>query len=298
MTKGGFIKDSVQWNKVRCYRRFSWLLFCSVLAIAGCSGKTQTGEGDAETKLKAETETIKLLPEAPVSKNSLIPDFASMLDIPSKKQRFFTYLQERARISNDRIWAEREFVINYRKAQKKANVSSTHQSEFLKLVARYRLVLPETLDDIFFESLLMRVDVVPASLVLAQGANESGWGTSRFARDGRNFFGIWCYKKDCGLKPKARNSGSTHEVRKFKTVQKGVSFYMHNINIGHAYTELRHIRSEIRANEERLSGQRLAEGLVRYSERGNAYVDEIQSMIEQNNLITYNTHRANYVVSD
>ncbi|HKJ91279.1 MAG TPA: glucosaminidase domain-containing protein, partial [Oceanipulchritudo sp.] len=47
---------------------------------------------------------------------------------------------------------------------------------------------PAILDD-----LRRRVDVIPPSLALAQAALESGWGTSRFAREGNNLFGIWCY---------------------------------------------------------------------------------------------------------
>ena len=73
---------------------------------------------------------------------------------------------------------------------------------------------------------------------------------------------------------------------------------MLNINIGHAYEDLRKMRAELRANEEKLSGVRLAEGLIRYSERGNAYVEEIQSMIKQNNLSAYNLNRADSVAND
>jgi Bax protein len=216
-----------------------------------------------------------------VSSKTPIPDFAAMVHIPTKKQRFFDYLHERTRKSNDTIWAERQFVLNFREQYENGGVSPSHQVNFSKLVDRYDLEIPEKMDDAFFTSLLERVDVVPASLVLAQGANESGWGTSRFAQEGRNFFGIWCYKEGCGLKPASRNNGSTHEVRKFDTVQQNVSFYMLNINIGHAYEDLRKMRAELRANEEKLSGVRLAEGLIRYSERGNAYVEEIQSMINK-----------------
>ena len=41
-----------------------------------------------------------------------------------------------------------------------------------------------------------------------QAANESAWGTSRFARIGLNFFGQWCYSKGCGMVPKRRNTGA------------------------------------------------------------------------------------------
>ena len=93
------------------------------------------------------------------------------------------------------------------------------------------------------------------------------------------------------MTPRSRAAGKTHEVREFATVQAGVDFYVHNINTGHAYVQLRILRAELRKNEERLSGISLATGLTLYSERGQHYVDEIQRMISGNKLSAYNVVR-------
>ena len=63
----------------------------------------------------------------------------------------------------------------------------------------------ETLETV--NALFSKIDEVPASLVLAQSANESGWGTSRFAIEARNMFGIWCFREGCGIKPLERAAG-------------------------------------------------------------------------------------------
>ncbi|MGW8288481.1 MAG: hypothetical protein ACWGOD_09605, partial [Desulfobulbales bacterium] len=44
------------------------------------------------------------------------------------------------------------------------------------------------------ETLLERVDAVPTSIILAQGAIESSWGSSRFTREGNSIFGMWTWK--------------------------------------------------------------------------------------------------------
>lgn len=139
-------------------------------------------------------------------------------------------------------------------------------------------------DAAFREELLRRVDAVPASMALAQAANESGWGQSRFTREANNLFGVWTWHEERGIVPQQRAAGATHFVRVFPDLRASVRNYLYTINVGNAYSDLRRVRAEQRAQGEELSGIRLAEGLEQYSERGQAYVDEIQSMIRVNDL--------------
>ena len=39
-------------------------------------------------------------------------------------------------------------------------------------------------------TLKIRMDVIPTSLAIAQAAKETGWGTSRFALEGNNLYGM------------------------------------------------------------------------------------------------------------
>jgi Bax protein len=70
-------------------------------------------------------------------------------------------------------------------------------------------------------------------------------------------------------------------------VQDGVFAYMHNINTHRAYRKLRAIRSEQRTLLNDFMGMELAQGLRHYSQRGEEYVLEIQSMIRANKLHDY-----------
>ena len=57
---------------------------------------------------------------------------------------------------------------------------------------------------------MAQIDVIPPSQAMAQAANESAWGTSRFATEAINLFGQWCFRKDCGIVSASRTAGSTH----------------------------------------------------------------------------------------
>jgi Bax protein len=118
--------------------------------------------------------------------------------------------------------------------------------------------------------------------VLIQAANETGWGNSRFAREGLNFFGQWCFRKGCGLVPQSRSDGLSHEVAVFKTVEDSVASYMRNLNSNAAYSLFRSIRADMRAENQEPSADKLVYGLVNYSERQEAYIDELLEMLRQN----------------
>lgn len=133
-----------------------------------------------------------------------------------------------------------------------------------------------------WKRLLNRIDTIPDELVMAQAANESAWGLSRFAQKGNNLFGQWCFKKGCGIVPGQRNTGANHEVRKFASINDSVASYMHNLNTGRAYKDLRKLRAALRSTNASVDGHTLAKGLIKYSSRGKAYVKEIQSMIKTN----------------
>lgn len=140
------------------------------------------------------------------------------------------------------------------------------------------------------DRLLTRVDAIPVSLALAQAAEESGWGTSRFAREGNALFGQWSFS-GIGLVPvDAADKG--HRVRSFATLVDAVRAYAHNLNTHRAYAEFRRLRAALRAADGRaLDGEALAGSLGHYSERRDAYVDSLRSIIRANNLRAFDAAR-------
>lgn len=134
------------------------------------------------------------------------------------------------------------------------------------------------------EGLLERVDAVPTSIILAQGALESSWGSSRFAREGNSVFGMWTWR-DQGIVPARRDDGKTHKVRSYDNILDAVRAYQLTLNRLDPYEQFRQLR---RQTDDPLI---LAEGLSLYSERGKEYVDELKNIIMANNLQKYDTCR-------
>ena len=207
-----------------------------------------------------------------------IPDLRGEKDVVTKKRKFFNALRPIVLEENKRIEQQRNSLIEL---QQNSSRSAAEKKEVDALLKKYRLKRGKD-NSVPWERLLKRVDTVPMELVLSQAANESAWGTSRFAREANNLFGQWCFTKGCGVVPKRRNAGSKHEVATFKSVQASVRSYLRNLNTGHVYADLRAIRAKKRAAGQPVTAHELAGGLSKYSERGQEYVKEIRSMIEYN----------------
>src|SRR3546814_6247392 len=133
--------------------------------------------------------------------------------------------------------------------------------------------------------LLRRVDAVPVALAVAQAISEGGWGRSRFARKGNALFGQWTWDPASGIVPAARPEGRLHRVRAFRTLTDSAHAYLFNLNTHPAYRGFREARAAARAETGGLlSGRALAGYLGRYSERRQAYVEDIVALLRQNQL--------------
>jgi Bax protein len=209
-------------------------------------------------------------------------DYEQVGDIQVRKSLFFRVLLPMVLAENARILQQRELLEEIYQAG--ASVPDSPPGRVLRqLMDEYR-VAGNPADAGVRAELLRRVDMVPVALVLAQAANESGWGTSRFTRLGNNLFGVWTYREDAGIVPAERGEGETHAVRVFSSLRASVRSHLRNLNIGHAYDELRRLRERIRAEGGTLDSLMLADGLVRYSTRGEDYIGEIQAIIRSNHL--------------
>jgi Bax protein len=173
--------------------------------------------------------------------------------------------------------------------QDRDQLSADDAREISEIASRYGIDDFDIDSDVSWARLLNRVDVVPPSLAMAQSANESAWGTSRFARKGNNFFGQWCFRKGCGLVPKKRDENKTHEVAAFASPHESVKMYIRNLNSNAAYKSLRDLRAKLRRANKPVTGHALAAGLKHYSERGLEYVKELREMISFNKLARYDT---------
>lgn len=212
------------------------------------------------------------------------PDFTQYPAGDARKEAFFGYFEGLIDTENRALLSNRNRLL----VVVEAGQADWSERLWLRLLAhRYELDDFEPDNSDHWQALLRRVDIVPPSLALAQAANESAWGTSRFAREGNNYFGQWCYSRGCGLVPAERDEDASHEVAHFASARQSVRRYVNNINTHYAYEDLRQRRADLRAADAPVTGLKLAPALIRYSQRGQAYVDELEAMIRFNDLGRY-----------
>lgn len=215
------------------------------------------------------------------------PDFNVFDAGPERKQAFFSYLLPIIQQRNQVILETRQQIKQWK--QERNNLGWWDQLQVQNVAEEYRMESFDIESDADWNTLLRRVDIVPPSLALAQAANESAWGASRFAQEGYNYYGQWCFKKGCGMIPDNRADRKRHEVAVFDSTEASVDSYMHNLNSHSAYKPLRDIREKLQATQIPVTGLALTEGLSNYSELGNQYIEELRSMIRFNDLAHYDT---------
>lgn len=205
------------------------------------------------------------------------------IDVRTKKRLFFRALAPFGLKANAAVMADRTRLLELAETQ---DLSSEDQQWLSDLAVRYRVVKepvsPLSADQL--TELTRRVDIVPLSLILAQSAEESGWGTSRFTAEGNSLFGQWSWGKDAMIPKQQRKELGNYGLASFDTVLDAVKSYVHNLNSGNAYKQLRQIRYDLRTNGEDVRGKALSEGLSKYSERGADYVKGIQAIMRINKL--------------
>ena len=134
--------------------------------------------------------------------------------------------------------------------------------------------------------LKMRMDIIPVSIALAQAANESGWGTSRFALEGNALFGQWTWSKN-GISPANQDKDKTHKVLQFQVLKASVKAYKNNLNTHNAYKKFREKRAHMREDNKKIDGLALTPHLKKYAADGELYVRIIESIIVKNSLTDF-----------
>ena len=208
----------------------------------------------------------------------------SHLALPVKEQKdaFIGMLLPLVLAANDEIVQRRQAIM-----RAAGNNDRTSLEKWARL---YRIDISERSLDWVEDELLRRADAIPVSLALAQGAIESGWGTSRFALQGNALFGQWAWDQSAGLKP-IEASNSRAVVRSFPNLFGSVRAYMHNLNTHAQYARFRERRDLLRGRKRNDLGMQLSVFLDGYAEIGMAYVDKIQTIIRINDLGQYEAAR-------
>lgn len=228
---------------------------------------------------------IILVAKLALSSAPQTPDFAAIEDTQARKTAFVEYLIPAiTELNRERAEERQALEALYAELQEGESAGWWQQRKLEAWAQRYDIEFIPEQEAAVAEKLLLHLDEIPASMVLAQAALESAWGTSRFAKTGDNFFGQWCFTEGCGMVPEARTEGATHEVKTFGSVKEALQSYFRNINSHPVYARVREIRARARKAGKPLSGLEMVAGLEKYSARGPAYIEELRALIRYNNF--------------
>lgn len=244
------------------------------VSVAGLVALFERADYRLDSVRKGEIAVPRILVDA-------VPHDFGQIRSPAKRKRVFIQMTlPLVLYVNERILDQRRRLANVRdEIARSGRIADSRDRLWLDSMARlYGLDAPD------IDALMTRVDVIPPSLALAQGAEESGWGTSRFVREGNAIFGQRTFTEGAGLVPARRDDGKSHEVRAFDWLIESVASYVVNLNSHFAYDAFRRERAEMRRASVAIDGWALAGTLDRYSERREAYIETIRAIIDINRL--------------
>jgi len=195
------------------------------------------------------------------------------LEIDERKEKFINIVLPVSFLALRLIEAKREELKSIKTKEKLTPQDSTFlDSLFAKFNAK-------DIDDLIF-----RLHPHPVSIILAQAATESGWGTSRFCREANNIFGVWSFSKN----DQRIAAGKTRDekviyLRKYDNLIGSLINYLYTIASSDAFKTFRQKRT-VSDNP-----YRLIWFLQNYSEKRLEYVITLRNMLEHNDLSRYDS---------
>lgn len=213
-------------------------------------------------------------------------DLPALLDVERRKAIFIRIALPLILATNEAIARDRARIERLRTARDRNRPLSVEDVRWL-----WQIFVAYKVAPFDFDELLRRVDIVPPSLAIAQAAEESGWGTSRFVRHGNALFGERIYRGTKGMVPSRIAKGHRFRVRSFGQLFTAVVAYASNLNTHPAYRAFRAARSAMRAEKGRFDAPALAAGLEAYSERRQAYIATLRAIIRTNALTEFDRLR-------
>lgn len=237
-----------------------WILIAGILIVSFINSRGTLTCKESEQGV----EVPRTVSEAFPSKVSLRD-----LSLEERKRKFVEIMLPLIVKANQEVLKEREFVIS---VSKKKELSPEERRKLEELLRKYKASS--------LRELLRKVDAVPVSLVLAQAAVESGWGTSRFFTEANNAFGMYAIKEKSRC---IKATGSDVCLKVYDNLYQSVKDYIYNINVGWAYKEFR------KAREKGADVYTLVEALEKYSTLRNEYVRLLKNVIKKNGFTRFDS---------
>jgi len=250
-----------------------YILPLLILALIACSERELQSLSSIEISGN-QVEDIREITERVVPYVYTSAIDLSSLDVQEKKQAFIHLMVPSILIAKHELEQHRKKVLEL--GTNPHDLSPSDEAYLSALQKKYKCTS--------HSELLLRLRTHPTSIVIAQAAIESGWGTSRFYKEANNVFGVWSYHEN---EPRMRASeareGASVYVKKYGSLPESIASYFQTIARG-PYAGFREKRDETNEVFE------LTPHLLRYSELREVYVERVQELIKYNQLERYDSY--------
>ena len=187
----------------------------------------------------------------------------------SKKQIFIDTLIPTIEKIRAKVEADKQYVISLIEKE----ILTEEEKLFLnEMYTKYKVKSKSKND------LVHKMVVPPTSFILGQASLESGWGSSKLAREGNNLFAIRSTLKD---KERTVYLGPNQFYKKYETLEDSLMDYIMTLSRHSSYSNL---RKAINNGEETIV---LVKHLGNYSEVKYIYEQRLTKIITKNNLVKY-----------
>ncbi|BDH44138.1 hypothetical protein TUM12370_01820 [Salmonella enterica subsp. enterica serovar Choleraesuis] len=233
--------------------------------------KAHSSKAHVAKSHKAGTTSNKLASsKKEYSRNSgSLPDLRKYPSGTPRKKAFLRTVMPSIARQNATISADRNWLIS---KQYEKRWSPTESARLKAIASRYKVSWNGNTRSIPWNRLLERVDIIPTSMVATMAAAESGWGTSKLARQNNNLFGMKC----------GRNCSSGGSYSRFESVDQAVQAYVSNLNTHPAYNSFRKSRAQLRNQDQELTASNMIHKLKGYSTQGSHYNNYLLTMYQSN----------------
>ena len=251
------------------------IFFTSFLGCSQSSGVKLEEVKIIEKPINSEDDIM------PINGSPVIPyvytSSVSLNDLPVdvKKKKFFEMMLPAVMVAKKEL----SYKLKSVKILAAKSVLNASDSAYLeKLKAEYEAKDIDMLED--------RLHTFPVCIVLAQSAIESGWGTSRFFLEANNPFGLWSFDpNEERIEASSSRNGEKVYLRKFNNLEEAIDAYYTTLATGGLFAKFR--AEVLKTNDPFI----LVNYLMDYSERREAYVEEVKAVIRGNNLVKFDSYK-------
>ena len=208
---------------------------------------------------------------------SLLVDLDEIQSVQLKKETFIKIVLPLVVAENEKILADR---VKLKKITSRKMTTDEEKQWLRQKFLEYKVKKGNV------EELKTKMDIIPASIALAQAAKESGWGTSRFALEGNAIFGQWTWNGQ-GIEPLLKDKSKNHKILRFPILRASVKAYQNNLNTHKSYAQFREKRNNLREKNKKINGLKLTKTLTNYAQTGNEYTKILSQIIIQNRLMDF-----------